>query len=668
VVVVVILVGGLSGLIAGRASEAAHRDRVAAGPTPPGPAAPRAAAGPAAAPASAPAPAAAAPAALRAFADRIAVPWMRRRTASGLFVDPLTGGARHGFGQVMLGDALMRAGLHRGNGAMLRAGVTAITRSVRRSSRSGLPENPLGLVALTSAYRWAGRHLADRMAFRRARASWRHELETWSQGDVGPKAQRCFHDPVCWDNYKPLEAAGELRLRALGLHPATTASVLARAGGAAAAHSVLQQRFDQATGQGAAWSGVNGAQARLGINSDQPTYPLAYQPMTAMALAAALDRHRPQVGAAGQRAFARVMAAQTAVTAPDGDVSYLGRAQGQSWALAATVYAARVCALRFSRSRPLLAGRCATLATRAMRRLQDAYGHGSVGVNVIPRYRTSPLDARGMDAYARVMTYNGMTAVLLDWAADVPAPAAPAVPAALPLDADGAFTDPRHAHLAVVRHGAVWFAVHDVGPIGVFDARYGFGLLSARVRGPHGTWHQLVPPPPRVSPQTALSDSGGPLLPTAGGLVTAWGRTLRARPRTGAVIVQGGFRTTDGRWVAGGDSFVYRALSDGVVLTVHAAPGQQLTFQDWVPAGTGRAAGDGRVLRLPGSRMVLSPRPASTVCDGRYASAYSVSLVSCRRTVTVPPGGRVRWTVRRAATATATADPTHSVRQARGGG
>ena len=78
------------------------------------------------------------------------------------------------------------------------------------------------------------------------------------------------------------------------------------------------------------------------------------------------------------RAFARVMQTQAAIAAPDGDVAWLGRAQGQSWALAATVYAARVCTRRFARSRPALAGTCATLAGRAFGRLRARHGIGAM--------------------------------------------------------------------------------------------------------------------------------------------------------------------------------------------------------------------------------------------------------------------------------------------------
>ncbi|WP_259316105.1 hypothetical protein [Capillimicrobium parvum] len=588
------------------------------------------------------------PQALRAFADRIAAGWMGRRSESGLFVDPITGGGRHGFGQVMLGQALMQAGRRRGDDAMLRAGVIAVTRSLRRSLHAGGAENPLGLLGTVSAYRWARANIRHRAVFRRAEPVWRHLLEQWSGGDVGPKAQRCFHDPTCWDNYKAIEAAGVLALAQTRLHGATAASTLSQPVARTDAVEVLERRFAQASGRAASYrtaGAKDAAGAGLGVNSDQPTYPLAYQAMTAMALASALElpKHRPGRGAV--RAFARVMQTQAAIAAPDGDVAWLGRAQGQSWALAATVYAARVCTRRFARSRPALAGTCATLAGRAFGRLRARHGIGRDGLNIVPRFRTSPVDARGLDRYARMMTFNGLTAAFLDWAADVPEPARPVRPVALPLDRDGAFRDPDHARLAIARSRDLWFAVHEVGPIGVFDPRYGFGLIAAKVRR-DGRWRDLLTAPPITPVGSVPADTAGPLLELGAATATPWGRSTTVSRSGRTVVVRGGFQWPDGSWAREGAMFTYRALGDGVSLTVRARGGDTLTFQDWAPAGRRRLHERGRALVLPGAVARLSIRPRAVACDGRYGSAYDRVVQSCRRTVTLPASGVVRWSIR----------------------
>ena len=67
------------------------------------------------------------------LAGRIAAPWVDRRSELGLFVDPITGGAGHGYGPAMLAEALIRAGDRLENRRLLRAGLRAL--SVERRPR-----------------------------------------------------------------------------------------------------------------------------------------------------------------------------------------------------------------------------------------------------------------------------------------------------------------------------------------------------------------------------------------------------------------------------------------------------------------------------------------------------------------------------------------------------
>ena len=110
----------------------------------------------------------------------------------------------------------------------------------------------------------------------------------------------------------------------------------------------------------------------------------------------------------------------------------------------------------------------------------------------------------------------------------------------------------------------------------------------------------------------------------------------------------GSVQWPDGSWAREGATFTYRALGDdGVSLTVRARGGDTLLpFQDWAPAGKRRLHERGRTLVLPGAVARLSIRPRAVACDGRYGSAYDRVVQSCRRTVTLPASGVVRWSIR----------------------
>ena len=261
--------------------------------------------------------------------------------------------------------------------------------------------------------------------------------------------------------------------------------------------------------------------------------------MSVAALARALQLLGDDAPAEARELFRRAMLAQASYMAPDGDVAFLGRAQGESWALAATAYAGESCARMFQESHARSAGICATLAIRAVRRLEKLHGFHDGLLAIVPRFRNVAPTREGIERYARVMTFNGLSAMFLGWAGEEAAGAESVEPLPLPLDGGGSFVDPDRSRMAVVRRDSVWFAVHAARPAGVKDPRYDFGVLALKFRRGK-RWVDVLPP--RPTDPGGPFDGGGPALVTPDGLAFPHGTDFAVDPQSGEVVVNGGYR------------------------------------------------------------------------------------------------------------------------------
>jgi len=76
---------------------------------------------------------------------------VERRAGSGLFIDPVTGGAGSGYGPAMLAEALLREGERRRDRRMLHAGLRALSVNALRTGQDGEPGNPLEVLGMASA-------------------------------------------------------------------------------------------------------------------------------------------------------------------------------------------------------------------------------------------------------------------------------------------------------------------------------------------------------------------------------------------------------------------------------------------------------------------------------------------------------------------------------------
>jgi len=242
-----------------------------------------------------------------------------------------------------------------------------------------------------------------------------------------------------------------------------------------------------------------------------------------------------------------------------------------------------------------------------------------------------------------VMTFNGLTAMFLGWASDEAAAAKSVEPAPLPLDEGGSFVDPDRARMAVVRRESVWFAVHTIGPIGVKDMRYDFGVVSLKYRRGK-RWVDVLPPRPLDDSGGPL-DGGGPALVSPYGLAFPRGNSFDVEQETGEVVVRGGYRTEAGVWALRGVEFRFMPTKRGVRVTAAAPAGSVLRFQDFWPQNW-TEVGEGAVeLRTPTAASRLSEAPSTLEYGSAFASANALDLLGYRRYVTVPADGRVSWTL-----------------------
>jgi len=70
--------------------------------------------------------------------------------------------------------------------------------------------------------------------------------------------------------------------------------------------------------------------------------------------------------------------------------------------------------------------------------------------------------------------------------------------------------------------------------------RYDFGLSALKVKE-GDSWRDVLRPRPNAGPAFAF-DGIGPALVRGRGVAIPWGRAISADPRTGEVVVRGGFR------------------------------------------------------------------------------------------------------------------------------
>ncbi len=370
---------------------------------------------------------------------------------------------------------------------------------------------------------------------------------------------------------------------------------------------------------------------RVTALSDRDREPLAYHALTAGLLARAIDVAGPAASRAARRALRIGVRTMWAYQAPDGDLAYFGRSQGQSWAPALGAYAA---------VRAAAAGPCGrrarafqAVAGRALGRLAALHPIGAGGMAIVPS-ADGPATVPAIDDYASEVVYNGLTLTALGWAAGARPSGCRA--GRVLADRDGGARLPfEDARFATLRAGRVWMAVKQSSQAP--DGRAAFGLRALKYRRAGGGWTDLVP----AAPQVAGDPPGtfGPALRLrSGALAHPAGTEIEVR--RGRILVHGGW-TLHGRWVRRHVTFRFVPTARGARLVVPTRRGDRVVYSA-LTAGRPRANGRGVAVAAAGTRASAAARVA---LHGPYASSSSLDL--WRADLEVRARGRsVRFAVR----------------------
>jgi hypothetical protein len=500
---------------------------------------------------------------ISAFADRAASVWAGRQDSRGFFLDPRSGAPVEGYGNAMLGYALLRAGERAGDERLVRSGVDAI--------RTTLDEPPgvrgvFDLLAVATAYHFARERLEDDPAFAAARGQWEAYLRTTVAPNIDNEVRDCIASDSCFHNHEAVGAAAELQLLATGLESSEPGALLAD-------RDALRRAALEEVGVALPSFARGDAAEGPALLSDTGNQPLAYHALSTAMFARAVELLGDEAPEAARAALRRTTGALAGLMAPDGTVAYIGKRQESLWSLAGAIAAAEI-ASRAADAGDDERALYHAVSDRALARIRALYPLTPRGLPIVPRSGPDAFAPDGVDGDP--MTFNGLALFLLNLAADG---AEGGDAAALPADADGAFVDRTQNGFAAVRRGNVWFAVHRRHP--PRDVRNDFGLVAAKWRAPSGGWVDVLPPRPM---RFEVAESAGPVVERDGRRLVPLEGTL-AVGNDGEVTVRASL---------GGEPVTYRftPLARGVRISLPARAGDVVTYTAYLPADEARVEGD----------------------------------------------------------------------------
>jgi hypothetical protein len=507
------------------------------------------------------------------LADSISVDWSHSLGPTGAIVDPLTGYIEGGYGRTFLAYGMLRATQRDPRLALLPVVARAL-----ESSR-GVDQAPFNLLGLAEGLMHAGAGLGSSPT----------DIITGSVLSTPPfgspsRSEPCFRRADCYDNLKLVQATAILAtLAALPGRTGPAGSTFAAP--AAAARAALRLLSVTVPSMQVDGARLELAAARLpGATLSDPTAdPPAYLALSAMMLGRALELAKPRPPSA-LRAFERAVVALLGLTGPDGDVSYMGRGQGQVWTMASAA-AACALAMRLLPRERLLDGHCEGLVDAELGALVLRHQLGGIGIATVPRLSWT----RGVDRYANATDYDGLCVYALDVAADALSGLVDPGESPPPGGVSGErFMDSGGSGLATTDREGLWFAVHRRSTSRA-DSRWGFGLMAIE-RWRAGAWSSVLTDRP-LGP-----GAQGPLLVVGKHEYVPRGSSIRVA--AGVIRVRGGWYA--GRRLVRRASFSYEASGRGVVLRVPVQRGDELIMREWTPPGE------------PATLSALAPLPERT--------------------------------------------------------
>jgi hypothetical protein len=461
--------------------------------------------------------------------------WSQRVRADGRVPDP-TLGARGDYGTVMLMSAL----LHRAVAAHDQAGAAAALRALAVQAA----DPSLGafeLLAFSEVRAWADRRLGSDPSgaalWERYRPAIDQLLATRSTLSDNPGIRSCFADPRCYGNQKLVGAAALAALLRSGVEPAGHQSLLAYPRDRYADIGVVLDLVGPSAGDDVRRAG-RGDLGLGGVLSDPPRNPTAYHALSVVMLGRLIGQLADsglQVQPAVTAGFDRAARALLTLTAPDGDLAYFGRGQGQVWVPALVADAAAQVAARAPTAQ--VRGAALAVAAAALARLEHRYVGPAGALTLLPDARMIPPvpPGRSTDHYASLRTYDGLAVWALDDAATV-LRGIDAKASVVPSAGEGVVVAPESNGVLTITSGHHWMAAATRSGRGD-DSRYGPGLLALRSFGGSGRSRSLIPERPflpEALPTVALEDGPREWLPD--------GKAEADSSRPGSALVRGTWR------------------------------------------------------------------------------------------------------------------------------
>jgi hypothetical protein len=558
---------------------------------------------------------AAAPAEWQSLQRDIAAPYPAMANAQARFPDYVNP-RREPWSNPMLGLALIQAGLKQGNAEQVDTGLRTITEYVAHRPRTG-EAGVFDHFAVASAYNLMREAAPENPRFIAHKPRW----EAWLRRQPLHWLPNTNH----YANKYMVEVVAVLEFRRSGLSSQVSASALAQGDRAEGLALSVLDDVAPALAQQASTT-VAGAPAF--VLSDPSNDALAYQALTLGFFARAVDLLGPRASVRAREALQRVARASWALTAPDGDLAYIGRSQEQGWALALTAYGAEVAA---DDADATWAPRFRAVADRAMARLRAAHGVGPHGLWITPSGAGAGAASgrRGLDTYAHGPGYGGLALVGVNWAVEHAERGDRAV-AEIASDSPSATQLGRgRTVFHAVRAQSSWFAVKRSRSNSGSDLRYDFGLVALKRPMGDGGWYDIVRARPHT---TGRGDSAGPVLLGRGGRALPDG-VRSGVSADGTVTVRGGYRSPRGPWLSRGETFRFAPVDCGIRATFTRRRGGILEYSVFF---RDRPAVSGGRLTAPGIAVDASPQPAVRLSGG-YSSGVDARLT---RAVLRFPAGR----------------------------
>lgn len=579
------------------------------------------------------------------IADETVARWVQLQRDDGRFPDPIVGSGED-YGTAMLGLAIARRASERGDRALVRRGLAAVLAQVERPTNGAF--EPL---VLAEAYRWGAATLGGRADLRdvwaEAEPQLRADLIARVPAGEATAAARCLATPACWNNLKLVGAlAGAVLLRT-GLSSSTPGALLADPALEDEIQATAGERIPLETGAAIDRHG-EAYLAGGGLLSDPPRDPLAYHALSTALLGRLVEELGESAPPQALEALDRASRALLLLAAPDGDLSWWGRGQGQVWVPAVAAEAAARAARR-APARGDLRGRYLAVAAAQLARLREAYGVGAIGLPLVPgAVDAATLRTRSVDTYATTRGYNGLAVDALDRAAGILATVDGRV-TRVPSTRTGSVRSPGQGGVATLSRAGRWVAISGRDRAAE-DARYGSGLLALQARDAAGRWTSRIPARPHAARRIATIGirEGGTVLPAAGAILPA--------AASDAITIRGGWSRPGGgptfdagqrwRWALGRDGALtisWRARrARTVVLTALAGDGEvarsTLAGVDVMRADGTRT---GYALLVGGRRTTLT-----RVRRDVGASAYDARLRAFELSARVPAGASVTVRIR----------------------